>query len=306
MMSRHNEDKWRGLVFNIQRFSLHDGPGIRTTIFLKGCNLSCKWCSNPEGIASNVDIFIYDEKCIRCGSCREVCRMDAIISLQGTARIDPSKCTKCMRCVEICPTCSLESVGSFFTADDLVNIVEKDYLFYRNSQGGVTLSGGDPLYQWQFSLRILKACQERGIHTALDTSGFSPWEAMSEVLNYVDLVLFDIKHLDPSAHLKATGVSNRLIIDNFLATARKVDTWLRFPIIPGFNDSIQHVRQLAELAAKAGVKKVSLLPFHEWGRSKYNRLGRKYILKIDRLGAEKLIRINTVFQEYDLFTEHYQ
>ena len=292
-----------GLVFNIQRFSIHDGPGIRTTVFLKGCPLRCRWCSNPEGMTAWPEIIVNEQRCIHCGDCRESCSAGAIISIEGNKieRIDQDRCTECMQCVEICPSKALECVGSCTSVDKLVSEIRRDALFYHNSGGGVTVSGGEPLFQWRFTTELLRICKQEGMHTALDTTGFSPWEIFEGVLKYVDLVLYDIKHIDEEAHVEGTGVKNKVIMENFLKAAALKPIWLRFPVIPRFNDSFEVVEQIAQMGAEAGVQKVSLLPYHEWGLPKYERLGRtsSYIYS-DTVSDDAVKRIGRIFQDKGL------
>jgi pyruvate formate lyase activating enzyme len=268
-----------GLIFDIQRFSLHDGPGIRSTVFLKGCPLHCQWCSNPESINAYPEIMAYDTKCIRCGQCGQVCPKSAITIVEDVRKIDWSNCDLCLECVKACASGAIEQVGKYMSVDEVVEEIAKDFLFYRNSGGGVTLSGGEPLLQWEFAIEVLRQCQERGIHTALDTSGYTNWEIMEQVLEYVNLVLFDIKHMNPGKHKEGTGVDNTLILDNAVRTAGKVRTWIRVPVITGYNDSESNIRELAEFIAKLPIEKVSLLPYHCWGEQKYQRLGRSYHFK---------------------------
>jgi len=202
----HNEIK--GLIFNIQRFSIHDGPGIRTTVFLKGCPLTCKWCSNPESQKSYPEILTVDRKCIRCGRCAESCSQEAITLDESGRRLDWQKCNLCMECAANCPSGAIEAVGRYLTVDEVVAEVEKDRLFYQNSGGGVTVSGGEPLLQWEFALNLLKECKVRNLHTALDTSGCAPWDVMERVIEHVDLVLYDIKDMHSAKHKAITGVAN--------------------------------------------------------------------------------------------------
>lgn len=286
----------RGIIFNIQRFSIHDGPGIRTTVFMKGCPLRCKWCSNPESRYKDQEIMIHDIKCIHCGKCRESCIEGAIISIEGNKRIDPHRCTRCMECVKTCPTKAMECVGSYISVDDVFEEVMKDILFYKNSGGGVTVSGGEPLLQWEFTRDLLERCKEKGLHTVLETSGYAPWESMEEVLKFVDLVLYDIKHLDSDLHMKGTGVRNKLILENLERTACKVRTWLRFPVLPGYNDSFENVEKVASFASELAVEKVSLLAYHEWGKFKYEKLGKDYsFLPAGEISNERLEEIKAVF-----------
>lgn len=288
----------RGIIFNIQRFSIHDGPGIRTTVFMKGCPLECKWCCNPESIKAFLEMMFHNKKCIKCGKCLDVCSEGAIISLEGDKRLDFDKCTHCMECVKVCSTKALECVGSYMGVSEVVKEVRKDILFYQNSGGGVTISGGEPLLQWEFTRDILKSCKEEGLHTALDTTGYASWKVIEEVLKYVDLVLFDLKHTDNDLHLKGTGVSNNLILENLKQTAFIVRTWLRFPVLPGYNDSVKNAEKVACLASKLSIEKVSLLIYHEWGKPKYEKLGRDYpFLFPSEIEEERLKNIKKIFGE---------
>jgi len=232
----------------------------------------------------------YDIRCIKCGKCVEVCPVEAIVIDQRGRRISRAKCNLCLACAEVCPTGAISASGRYLTVEEVVEEVERDSLFYENSGGGVTLSGGEPLSQWEFALQLLKECKVKGTHTALDTCGYAPWNVMERVLDYTDLVLFDIKHMDAEEHRKGTGKSNKLILDNARRTASKVRTWLRVPLIPGYNDSEENLREIAKFGLEIGVEKVSLLPYHLWGRSKYTKLGRRYPMERTLRPSDELVK----------------
>lgn len=290
-----------GTIFNIQRFSLHDGPGIRSTVFMKGCPLRCKWCSNPESINPDFEIMTYDMRCIGCGRCIEVCPKNAIDLDGGLRRINRSKCNLCMECVKECPSGAIEQAGWPISVEELVHEIAQDIQFYLDSGGGVTLSGGEPLLQREFTMEVLRHYKQRGIDTALDTSGAVRWDLMERVLEYTDLVLFDIKHMDPAYHKKGTGMDNTLILDNVEKTARKVRTWIRVPVIPDYNDSEANTRKLAEFCTKLTVEKVSLLPYHHWGEQKYQRMGKEYSFKnVPKVKDEKIRALQKIIESYGL------
>jgi pyruvate formate lyase activating enzyme len=267
----------QGLIFNIQRFSIHDGPGIRTTVFMKGCPLRCTWCSNPESQDFSPNLIVRNIHCKGCGACVKTCPEKAIALSKTEGRIiDWSKCDQCLLCVASCAYHSLSVCGSYMGVQDVLDEVVRDECFYRNSGGGLTVSGGEALAQSEFVANLFAACKREGLHTALDTSGYASWERARRVLTFVDLVLFDIKHLDPLEHKKVTGVDNRGILENLTRIAKEKPVWLRMPLIAGFNDSEAYVRRVISLAKKIHAEKISLLPYHEGGKSKSEQLGRVY------------------------------
>jgi pyruvate formate lyase activating enzyme len=275
----------RGVVFNIQRFSLHDGPGIRTTVFLKGCPLSCGWCSNPESPKPYPEIITRDVKCIRCGKCVEACTRQAIVFEDGARIIQWEKCDSCMgsypmTCAEVCPSGAIEAAGKHMTVSEVLDTVERDASYYRRTGGGMTVSGGEPLVQWQFTSKLLREAQGKGLHTALDTTGHADWEILDQILNFTDLVLYDVKHWDSAKHQGATGVPNERILDNLRKTVARPGSrvWIRHPLIPRFSDSEAELEELCELVLtlEPRVEKLSLLPYHKFAELKYAAMGKDY------------------------------
>lgn len=291
-----------GLVFNIQRFSVHDGPGIRTTVFLKGCPLSCSWCCNPESQYPKPELMKVDVKCIRCGRCAEICPCGAIVVNKEMRVIERDKCNNCFKCVEVCPTGALIISGKEMTSEEVVDIVKRDALFYKNSGGGVTISGGEPLSQAPFTIELLKKCKAEGFHTAIDTSGFCQEDVFGQVLSYVDLLLYDVKHMDSETHRRLIGVDNKLILNNLKFAQGKVKIWIRVPLMHGFNDTEENLIKTADLALSVGAEKVSLLPFHEWGKIKYDKIDKPYTVgdKKYNIDNEDLQRVQNLIESYGI------
>jgi len=266
----------KGLIFSIQRYSTEDGPGIRTTVFMKGCPLRCPWCHNPEGQEFFPQIAFNDSRCIGCKRCVDACAQGAINLAADGPRTDRGKCQSCGKCAEACPAGARELIGKYMTAEEVSSEVERDMLFYRSSGGGVTVGGGEPTMQPGFLAEFLKKCHERGIHTALDTSGYVAWKTMGEVLRHVDLVLYDMKLMDSAKHALYTGVSNELILENARRIAgRGTPMVMRVPVIPGYTDGEDNIRGIMEFAGGLeSVARVDLLPFHRLGEPKYRKLDR--------------------------------
>jgi len=274
------------LITDIQRFSVNDGPGFRTNVYLKGCPMRCAWCHNPETIAPYPEIYWKRRLCVGCGKCLEVCPRDAIEppgppgetgdQEDARHRIIRSRCDRCMKCLEVCLYDALQIVGQPMTVEQVLEEVQRDKPFYDNSGGGLTLSGGEPTAHAEFAQRLLRQARDLGLHTCLDTSGFCEWEIFRETVHGADLVLYDLKHLDPTLHRHKTGVDNRLILENLarLAGTGK-EVWVRIPVLPDFNDSLEFHAQAADfLAGLPGrVARVDLLPFHNWCQDKYGWLG---------------------------------
>ncbi|MHB1004772.1 MAG: glycyl-radical enzyme activating protein [Chloroflexota bacterium] len=272
-----------GTVFNIQRYSIHDGPGIRTLVFLKGCPLQCAWCCNPESQRQQPEVQFLVAKCGRCGACVGACPLGAVnpdLALSAGWKIDRVLCDACGRCAAACPNGALVMSGQTMSAAAVVEMVKRDARFYRRSHGGVTLSGGEPLLQSTFAAAILRGCYAAGIHTALETCGASAWEDLAAVLPVTDLVLFDLKVADPARHKVYTGAGNATILANLRRLAAShVSLIVRIPLIPGYNDDAANLHSLAGLAREVGALEVNLMPFHQLGKEKYRRLDRPYALE---------------------------
>jgi pyruvate formate lyase activating enzyme len=259
-----------GIVFNIQRFSVHDGPGIRTTVFLKGCPLRCGWCHNPESQSPEPEIAVLEGRCIRCGSCREACPARGADGGNGGPAAADGRCTRCGACVDACPAGARRMVGRRATVDEVMAEVARDLPFFEESGGGATFSGGEPLQQPGFLGALLEACRARGIRTAVDTAGCAPRERLLGLAPLVDLFLYDVKHADDARHREGTGVPAGPIVENLRALAGAgAAVWLRVPVVPGWNDGAAELDAIARLAASVhGVRRVHLLPCHGLGRHK--------------------------------------
>ncbi|WP_147198000.1 glycyl-radical enzyme activating protein [Pantoea sp. CCBC3-3-1] len=267
-----------GVLFNIQRYSLHDGPGIRTIPFLKGCPLACKWCSNPESQRPQPEVIYKKNDCIECGKCIAVCSQQAI-STRNRFFIDRERCIQCGECTQVCPTAALEMKGKRMTVAAVMLELQKEENLFRRSGGGITLSGGEPLAQPVFARELLKACKERGWHTAIETTGMASREVIEQVFPWVDLALTDIKAINPQVHASFTGVSNQRILENLIRISFITQTVVRVPVIPGVNDNPQEMRSIAEFARlMSRVDTLHLLPYHSFGENKYALLGRDYSL----------------------------
>jgi pyruvate formate lyase activating enzyme len=273
-----------GLIFNIQRFSLHDGPGIRTTIFFKGCPLSCVWCHNPEGINPHKQLFFKSFICDLCGNCLDVCLSNVFTIKKENLILKRKNCDFCGKCVQACHKNALELCGMNMSPKELLNEVLKDSEFYETSNGGITLSGGEPLMQFEFIKKFLKKIKPHNIHSALDTSGYAEKDQFKDILRLIDLVLFDVKTLNKARHRKLTGVSNDLILSNLKECAnRSVETIIRIPVIYGYNfinlhdELTNQILQLYDL----GFSQFQIIPYHKFGEQKYEMLGKPYTLSME-------------------------
>lgn len=288
-----------GIVFNIQKYSLHDGPGIRSTVFLKGCPLRCSWCHNPESQSPQPEVMFFESRCGRCGACVAACPTGASkwgMSEAGASKApgaDGQNCTACGRCVEACAYGAREMAGRDMTAAEVMTEVLRDRVFYEQSGGGITFSGGEPLMQPEFLVDLLRLSRDEGLRTTVDTCGFAPWGRLREIAPLVDVFLYDVKIMDGAKHALHTGVSNEVILDNLrrlsqltrcrgsrpgrsgrdgVATA----VIARIPLVPGINDDEANIRRTGEFLRECGVRQMNVLPYHHHGSAKYGRLGREY------------------------------
>jgi len=303
-MYSEQQKELTGKIFEIKRFSIHDGPGIRTTVFLKGCPLSCKWCHNPEGISSKPEIAFIEKKCAGCGVCVDACPNGSQqINGEGKRLFDRQRCVVCGKCADACYPQVLLLYGTDVTVDHLMDEISADIDFYRNSGGGVTLSGGEPLLQAGFCGELLKSCKMMGISTAVDTSGYVQWDAFQKVLDHTDLFLYDLKHMDTEMHARYTGVPNQRILDNLRQLGlHNKPVEIRIPIIPGVNNSRENICQTAEfLCGIPSLTVIKLLRYHSMARSKFAAVGRKDTMpQVESPTEEEMAGISGWFAEYGL------
>lgn len=287
----------KALIFDIQRFSIHDGPGIRTLIFLKGCPMRCLWCQNPEGINPLPEIGFYARFCIGCRECERVCPEGAIVFESGK-RILRSKCTRCGICTDVCYAGALRLIGKLYTAEELLAEVRKDSAFYEASGGGITLSGGEPMLQASFLSDFLPLCKEAGFHTAIETSGYFPYEKLEMLLPSLDLILYDIKAVDPSLHRQLTGRDNALILTNLRHLIEiGAPLIIRMPIIPTLTAMHENLKEVSHFLKENGIRELHLLPYHPLGESKLEAIDSPLRpLGLSRPSEEELAKITALFE----------
>lgn len=267
----------KGMIFDLQRFSVHDGPGIRTIVFFKGCPLRCEWCCNPESQSFKKQLMVVKDNCIDCRRCEKVCPHGAI-SFTPEVTIDRSKCTNCGACTEVCFSEALTMIGKEMTVSELIFELKKDEVHYRKSNGGITLSGGEVLAQPEMAAALLKACKAQGWHTAIESTGYAPKKTLDLILPHLDMFLMDIKHINSIKHRKHIGQPNDLILRAAQQVAEYPGTELvvRVPVIPDFNDTPEEIAEIAIISQKLNVKKINLLPYHPYGANKYENIGETY------------------------------
>lgn len=292
----------KGLVGDIGRYAIHDGPGIRSTVFFKGCPLRCPWCHNPEFVAGRPEVAFYRERCLDCGDCLAVCPEGAIIP-SDRGRVDRDRCSACGLCAGVCPGRALQVVGREYEVDQLIEILGRDHFFYESSGGGITVSGGEPTLQPLFLAALLAELHGRGLHTAIETCGSFLWKDFETgCLDHLDLFLFDVKIADAAAHRRITGADNRLILANLarLLARRPEDVVVRVPLVPGYTATAENREGLARLFTELAVRRLSLLPYHPYGRSKADRIGRRLpaVLPEVPLAREKLAEWRDFFSGY--------
>jgi pyruvate formate lyase activating enzyme len=297
------ESEIMGLVFDIKKYAIHDGPGIRTTVFFKGCPLQCRWCHNPESWKSHAEHGLRRGRCLGCGQCVEVCRNQAISLVENLPVTDTDKCVLCGRCVDICVNGAREIIGRQMSIGEVMVEIEKDVIFYDQSGGGVTFSGGEPLMQPEFLLELLNQCNERQIHAAVDTSCYAEPEIVEKISEKTDLFLCDIKQMDSETHESFTGVQNDLILDNIkrLSQAGK-EIVIRVPVVPGFNDDRANIEATGEFVASLqGINRIDILPFNRGGKEKSARLRVDFEpMQVEPPGEEEIDSIAKILKDYGL------
>lgn len=285
--------KKTGNIFDIQRFSTHDGPGIRTVVFLKGCSMRCLWCSNPESQKKSPDILFQENTCIGCQKCLEACAYNISMGMQGVGE----GCVLCKACVKACPSKALTVKGEYLSIKEIVDEVKRDEAYYSTSGGGVTISGGEPLEQSEFTAMLIDALKVAGFHIALETAGNVPWEIAKEIFKRADLLLYDVKHMDPYKHQIHTGVPNEQILENLkLCAQQKYQIVIRIPLIKEFNTDIKNMTAVADMAIQLGITHIDLLPYHSLAEIKYKKMRQDYLFRGGKLDEDEIDKIKELLE----------
>lgn len=297
-----------GVITDIKRYAVYDGPGIRTTVFLKGCPLHCFWCHNPEAISPEEELMFFDQECLGCFSCVSACPEGAIKKINGVPRVEREQCSLWGKCAQACPTGALEYVGRRVTAEELLDELERDIQLFDSSGGGITFSGGEPLFQYEFLKEMLLLCKQRNINTLLDTSGYASREKINSLLDLTDYFYYDLKIMDDKKHREYTGVSSKPSRENLkflVEKGRAKDISIRVPVIPGITDTEKNIGEIIDfMISLEGLNRVDLLPFHDVGE-KYSRLGRVYKLpEIKAPTRNRLEEIKTRFEQSGILAKY--
>lgn len=308
--SQQIDNNKQGYVINIQHYSVHDGPGIRTLVFLKGCPLQCKWCSNPESQRNQAELAYKINKCIgtrECTKCLEACHSGAIKkSEDNKILIDRNLCEGCHSCVDSCPSKALSVFGKLMSVNEVLKIVEGDSIFYSRSGGGLTLSGGEPLQQASFTIELLKEAKKRRINTSMETCGYTDWHSLENACEFLDTILFDIKCINEDKHIEFTKVSNKIILSNFIKLCERFPSTpklVRTPVIPGFNDSEEDILEILDFIKGRPNVNYELLTYHRLGQPKYEYIGREYPMGDVKLDEEKMKLFKDIAQINDVAKE---
>ena len=292
--------KKEAIIFNIKRYAIHDGPGIRTTVFFKGCPLNCSWCHNPESKSYKKELFYNQKKCINCFDCVDACNKDALSIVNNKLVLKREKCTGCFDCVNVCFNNVLKKAGTIYTVNELFNEINKDRVFYEESGGGITCSGGEPMMQIDFLEEFLKVCKTKKVHTVIDTSGYAEFDNFKRILKYTDLFLYDLKFISEKKHKKYTGLSNKIIINNLtMLKNNNASIRIRIPVIPDINGK-EEIDEIIKFVDKIGIKKVDLLAYHQVGINKEYRLGKQNVKKYKKPDRSYMESIQKKYENTDI------